>query len=126
VSGGSKAKRKLLWRLRTSRIKGLDKRGPTCNAWVSNRKRAMTIDRERFDSLRQDSFRRELLLLGKPDPEAAYVQGAKDGAVAAIQAIVSTLEENWKTRLWMRIMPLSILRKVAERLPARLDQLQLG
>lgn len=86
----------------------------------------MAIDKERFDFLRQCSFRRELLLLGKPDPEAAYDQGVKDGATAAIQAIVSTLEESWIMRLAMRITPLTVFREVAERLPAALEPLPPG
>ena len=62
----------------------------------------------------------------KPDPEAAYLQGAKDGATAAVLAIVSALEKSWITRLVMRITPLTVLRKVAEGLPAAVDQLPPG
>jgi len=62
----------------------------------------------------------------KPDPEAAYLQGVKDGATAAVLAIVSALEKSWITRLVMRITPLTVLRKVAEGLPAAVDQLPPG
>jgi hypothetical protein len=62
----------------------------------------------------------------KPDPEAAYIQGTKDGMIGAVQGIIAVLEENWETRLLMRITPLAILRKVAERLPAALEPLQPG
>jgi hypothetical protein len=62
----------------------------------------------------------------KPDPEAAYIQGTKDGMIGAVQGVIAVLEENWETRLWMRITPLAILRKVAERLPAALEPLQPG
>jgi hypothetical protein len=57
----------------------------------------------------------------KPDPEAAYIQGTKDGMIGAVQGVIAVLEEHWETRLLMRIMPLSVLRKVAERLPAALE-----
>jgi hypothetical protein len=62
----------------------------------------------------------------KPDPEVAYLQGMKDGATAAVPAIVSTLEKSWAMRLAMRITPLTVLRKVAEGLPAVVDQLPPG
>jgi hypothetical protein len=62
----------------------------------------------------------------KPDHEAAYLQGVKDGATAAVLAIVSTLEKSWIMRLAMRITPLTVLRKVAEGLPAAVDQLPPG
>lgn len=62
----------------------------------------------------------------RPDSEAAYLQGMKDGATAAVLAIVSTLEESWIMRLAMRITPLTVLRKVAEGLPAVVDQLPPG
>jgi hypothetical protein len=62
----------------------------------------------------------------KPDSEAAYIQGTKDGMIGAVQGIIAVLEEDWEIRLLMRIMPLSILRKVAERLPAALEPLQPG
>ena len=62
----------------------------------------------------------------KPDPEAAYIQGMKDGATAAVLAIVSALEKSWITRLVMRITPLTVLCKVAEGLPAAVDQLPPG
>ena len=62
----------------------------------------------------------------KPDPEAAYIQGTKDGATAAVLAIVSTLEKSWIMRLAMRITPLTVLRKVAEGLPAAVDQSPFG
>jgi hypothetical protein len=62
----------------------------------------------------------------KPDSEAAYLQGMKDGATAAVLAIVSTLEKSWIMRLAMRITPLTVLRKAAEGLPAVVDQLPLG
>jgi len=58
--------------------------------------------------------------------DAAYLQGVKDGATAAVQAIVSTLEKSWAMRLAMRITPLTIFRGIAERLPAVVDQLPPG
>jgi hypothetical protein len=58
--------------------------------------------------------------------DAAYLQGMKDGATAAVLAIVSTSEKSWIMRLAMRIAPLTFLRKVAEGLPAVVDQLPLG
>ena len=58
--------------------------------------------------------------------DAAYLQGMKDGATAAVLAIVSTLEKSWAMRLAMRITPLTVLRKVAEGLPAAVDQLPPG
>jgi hypothetical protein len=62
----------------------------------------------------------------KPDPDAAYLQGTKDGATAAVLAIVSTLEKSWTIRLAMRIAPLTVFRKVAEGLPVAVDQLPPG
>jgi hypothetical protein len=62
----------------------------------------------------------------KPDPEAAYIQGTKDGMIGAVQGIIAVLEEDWGTRLLMRITPLAVLRKVAERLPAALEPLPPG
>jgi hypothetical protein len=62
----------------------------------------------------------------KPDPEAACLQGMKDGATAAVLAIVSTLEKSWIMRLAMRITPLTVLRKLAKGLPAAVDQLPPG
>jgi hypothetical protein len=62
----------------------------------------------------------------KPDPEAAYIQGTKDGMIGAVQGIIAVLEEDWETRLLMRITPLAVLRKVAERLPAALEPLPPG
>jgi hypothetical protein len=50
----------------------------------------------------------------------------KDGATGAVLAIVSTLEKSWIMRLLMRITPLTVLRKVAEGLPAAVDQLPPG
>jgi hypothetical protein len=46
--------------------------------------------------------------------------------IGAVQGIIAVLEENWETRLLMRITPLAILRKVAERLPAALEPLPPG
>jgi hypothetical protein len=50
----------------------------------------------------------------------------KDGATAAVLAIVSTLEKSWIMRLAMRITPLTVLRKLAKGLPAAVDQLPPG
>lgn len=58
--------------------------------------------------------------------DAAYIQGTKDGMVGAVQGVIAVLEEDWEARLFMRITPLAILRKVAERLPAALEPLPPG
>lgn len=60
---------------------------------------------------------------GRANLDAAYLQGMKDGATAAVGAIVSTLEKSWIMRLAMRIAPLTVLCKVVEELPAAVDQL---